>query len=158
MTTDGVAQTVGLFPWLLLGATLLGVLAVKLRVPYATMLVLGGVLVAASHTVPVPQLDPDVLLFAFLPPLLFEAAFRLDTDDLRLVARPTLLLAVPGTLITAGLVGGIIALVLKLPLILALLFGSIVCATDPVAVVSGVPPPACAATPQRDRGGRESDQ
>src|SRR5579859_7858615 len=136
MITTGVEEIVGWFPWLLLGATLLGFLAARLRMPYATMLVLGGVVAAAAHVVPVPQLSPDVLLFAFLPPLLFEAAFRLDLAELRLVARPTLLLAIPGTLITAGLVAGMVAVALKLPLAVAMVFGSIVSATDPVAVVS----------------------
>jgi CPA1 family monovalent cation:H+ antiporter len=136
MSAGGVEQIVGFLPWLLLGATLLGQLAFKLRVPYATMLVLGGVATAASHWVPVPQLNPELLLFALLPPLLFEAAFRLDWRELRLVWRPMLLLAVPGTLLTAALVAGIVALILQLPPTTALLFGSIVAATDPVAVVA----------------------
>ena len=136
MTAAGIEQILGFLPWLLLGATLLGQLASQLRIPYATMLVLGGVATAAIHWVPVPQLNPDLLLFALLPPLLFEAAFRLDGRELRLVWRPMLLLAVPGTLITAALVAGILAVVLQLPVSVALLFGSIVSATDPVAVVA----------------------
>jgi CPA1 family monovalent cation:H+ antiporter len=101
-----VGQIVGLFPWLLLGATLLGSVAFRLQIPYASMLVLGGVVFASLHLVAVPQLNPDLLLFAFLPPLLFEAAFRLDQRELRLLARPMLVLAVPGTILTAVLVGG----------------------------------------------------
>jgi CPA1 family monovalent cation:H+ antiporter len=135
-TNSGIEQIVGLFPWLLLGSTLLGLLADRLRVPYATMLVLGGVTTAATHLVAVPSLNPDLLLFAFLPPLLFEAAFRLDYRELRVVARPMLLLAVPGTMVSAALVGSVLAIALQLPLAVALLFGSIVAATDPVAVVA----------------------
>jgi CPA1 family monovalent cation:H+ antiporter len=45
-------------------------------------------------------------------------------------------LALPGTIATALFVGIVVALVLHLPLPVALLFGSIVAATDPVAVVS----------------------
>jgi monovalent cation:H+ antiporter, CPA1 family len=99
------------------------------------MLVVGGVVVANLHWVPVPQLNPDLLLFALLPPLLFEAAFRIDDRELRVLARPLLVLAVPGTFLTAILVGAALAVLLQIPLLAAFLFGSIVAATDPVAVV-----------------------
>lgn len=102
--------------WLLLGIAIVGLLARWLRVPYAVALVLGGLLVEESHVVAVPRLEPDLVLFVFLPPLLFDASFRLDTRQLRRVARPVLLLALPGTLLTALLVGAILALVLRLPL------------------------------------------
>jgi CPA1 family monovalent cation:H+ antiporter len=94
-----------------------------------------GVVVEETHLVNLPQLEPRVLLFVFLPPLLFDAAFRLDATELRSVARSVVLLAVPGTLATAAIVGVVLVLVLHLPLGTALLFGSIVAATDPVAVV-----------------------
>lgn len=122
--------------WLLLGAAIIGILARRLRMPYAVALVVGGLLIEESHLVSVPQLDPPVVLFAFLPPLLFDAAFRLDARELRLVARPVLLLAIPGVLATTLIVGGIVAVVLGLPLQTALLFGSLVAATDPVAVIA----------------------
>jgi CPA1 family monovalent cation:H+ antiporter len=131
-----VIHTVQEFAWLLLGATLIGILARRVRVPYAVALVLGGLLVEESHLVTAPHLDPPVVLFAFLPPLLFDAAFRLDARELRLVLRPVLLLAVPGVLVTTLVVGGVVALALGLPLSVALLFGSIVAATDPVAVTA----------------------
>ena len=122
--------------WLLLGAVLIGIVARRIRIPYAVALVLGGLIVEESHLITVPQLDPAVVLFAFLPPLLFDAAFRLDARELRLVARPVLLLAVPGVLVTTLVVGGMVALVLGLPVSVALLFGSLVGATDPVAVTA----------------------
>lgn len=131
-----VEATVDAFAWMLLGATVLGMLAWRIRLPYAVALVLGGILVEETHLVDLPHLDPGVLLFVFLPPLLFDAAFRLDATQLRSLARPVLLLAVPGTLATAGIVAGVLVLVLHLPLTAALLFGSIVSATDPVAVVA----------------------
>jgi CPA1 family monovalent cation:H+ antiporter len=122
--------------WLLLAAALIGILARRVRIPYAVALVIGGLIVEESHVVSVPQLNPAVLLFAFLPPLLFDAAFRLDARQLRLVVRPVLLLAVPGVIVTTFLVGSIVALLLGLPLSVALLFGTLVAATDPVAVIA----------------------
>jgi hypothetical protein len=52
------------------------------------------------------------------------------------VLRPVLLLALPGVLVTTLVVGGLVALALGLPLSVALLFGSLVAASDPVAVIA----------------------
>src|SRR5262245_26223996 len=99
-----VEGTVNAIAWMLLGASLLGMLAWRLKVPYAVALVLGALVVEESHLFMLPRLEPSVLLFVFLPPLLFDGSFRLDSDVLRGVARPVLLLAVPGTIATAAIV------------------------------------------------------
>ncbi len=121
---------------LLLGATVIAAIARRLRIPYAVALVIGGLLIEQSHVVHVPSLDPAVLLFAFLPPLLFDASFRIDERDVRAYARPVILLAVPGVLLTAAIVGVATSGLLGMPLAIGLLFGSIVAATDPVAVIA----------------------
>ena len=130
-----VEGTVRSLASMLLGASLLGMLTWRLGVPYAVALVLGGLVVEETHLLDLPQLEPSVLLFVLLPPLLFDAAFRIDERELRSVARPVLFLAVPGTIATAGIVGLVLVLTLKLSVPVALVFGSIVAATDPVAVV-----------------------
>src|SRR5436309_15876579 len=99
-----VEATVNALAWMLLGGALLSILAWRTKLPYATALVIGGVLVEESHLVAVPQLEPRVLLFVFLPPLLFDAAFRLDELQLRSLIQPVLWLAVPGTIATAVIV------------------------------------------------------
>ena len=130
-----IEATVVELAWMLFGGAILAMLAWRLGVPYAAALVLGGLAVEESHLIALPQLDPRVLLLVFLPPLLFDAAFRLDERELRVVARQVLMLAVPGTVATAAIVGIVLVLVLHLPVTEALLFGSIVSATDPVSVV-----------------------
>jgi hypothetical protein len=45
-TANAIERIVDVFPWLLLGATVLGLLALRFQIPYASMLVLGGVAVA----------------------------------------------------------------------------------------------------------------
>jgi CPA1 family monovalent cation:H+ antiporter len=122
--------------WLLVGASLLCMLANWLKVPYAATLVLGGVVVAAVGVVPVPQLEPQLVLLIFLPPLLFDAAFRLDSRELGALARPLFLLALPGTVLTALVVALVLAALLGLALPVGLIFGGVVAATDPVAVVA----------------------
>ena len=131
-----VQATVEQFAWMLLGASILGILARRINLPYAVALVLGGLIVAQTHLVQLPQLEPRFVLFVCLPPLLFDAAFRLDDVELRNVAQPVLTLAIPGTLATAFIVALLLVVVLKLSVAVALLFGSIVAATDPVAVVA----------------------
>jgi CPA1 family monovalent cation:H+ antiporter len=122
--------------WMLLGASIVGMLAWRVRLPYAVALLLGALVLEESHVIAVPRLDPGILLFVLLPPLLFDAAFRLDDKELRTVARPVLFLALPGTVATAAIVGIVVIGLLRLPWDVALLFGTIVAATDPVAVVA----------------------
>src|SRR5690242_18558533 len=131
-----VESGVELVVWLLLAAAILGILAWRLNLPYAVVLVLAGTAVEQIHVVVMPQLEPRVQLFVFLPPLLFDAAFRLDDVQLRRLAQPVLWLAIPGTVATAAIVGAVLVLTLHLGVPQALLFGSIVSATDPVAVVA----------------------
>ena len=100
-----VEATVQALAWMLLGASLVGMLARWIRLPYTVALVLAGVLVEETHVVAVPHLEPRVLLFVFLPPLLFDAAFRLNDRELRSVLRPVLVLALPGTVATALIAG-----------------------------------------------------
>lgn len=123
------------YAWLLIAATLVGMVVRRFAIPYAVALVVGGLLIQASHVGTVPDLDPDLILFVFLPPLLFDAAFRLDAREARSLVRPILILALPGVLLAALAVGLVVWAVLGLPLSVALLFGSIVAATDPVAVI-----------------------
>jgi CPA1 family monovalent cation:H+ antiporter len=130
-----VQASVELIAWMLLGAAVLSIVAWRFQLPYAVVLLLGALGVEESHLIAVPQLDPRVLLLVFLPPLLFDAAFRLDAGQLRSLAQPVLWLAIPGTVATAVIVGAVLVLTLHLPIAVALLFGSIVSATDPVAVV-----------------------
>ena len=127
-----LAHGVGAFVTLLGAAVLIAILAERVRVPAAVALVAIG----AFFQIPPPFAFGDTLLFVFLPPLIFEAAWNLDLDSLRRMAWRIVLLAVPGTLATAAIVGGSVMLVGALPAAPAMLFGAIVAATDPVAVVA----------------------
>jgi CPA1 family monovalent cation:H+ antiporter len=72
----------------------------------------------------------------FVPPLVFEAAFHIEFDRLRDNLIPILVLAVPGVLLTTLIVGLIVTSGVNLPLPIALVFGALISATDPVAVVA----------------------
>jgi len=126
------AHGVGGFVALLGAAVLIAILAERVRVPAAVALVAIG----AFFQVPPPFAFGNALLFVFLPPLIFEAAWNLDLDSLRRMAWRIALLAIPGTLATAAIVAGGVVLAGVLPPAPALLLGAIVAATDPVAVVA----------------------
>lgn len=90
------------------------------------------------------NIDPHMLLFVFLPILIFEAAFAMDLHTFKKSAANSVILAVPGIVValglTAAMVYGIDAMGIGLPgwanWSLALMFGSVISATDPVAVVA----------------------
>jgi CPA1 family monovalent cation:H+ antiporter len=68
--------------------------------------------------------------------LVFEAAFHLNINELRRNLAAILLLAIPGVILTMFVVGGMLLFSINLSLPIALLFGALISATDPVAVVA----------------------
>jgi CPA1 family monovalent cation:H+ antiporter len=132
----GIAGTTAVLVGLLGVAVLIALGAERLRVPSAVALVAFGAGTAAIHPIPLPFHFGDALLFVFLPPLIFEAAWAIDPASLRRTAARIVLLALPGVVLVAGTIGFGIALAGQLPLAPAILLGAIVSATDPVAVIA----------------------
>jgi len=120
---------------LLLIAVIVGIITQQLRVPYTVGLVLIGLALSLRGQTEI-DFPPELFLGLLVPPLIFEAAFHLNIRDLRRDLAPILALAIPGVLITTGLVGLVVALGTGSPLSLTLVFGALVAATDPVAVVA----------------------
>ena len=89
------------------------------------------------------NIDPHVILFVFLPTLIFEAAFAMDVHTFKKSVGNASILAIPGILI-AMILTGALAIGIDMAGIglsgwgwpIALMFGAVVSATDPVAVVS----------------------
>ena len=79
---------------ILLAIPALAVLAGRVGVPYPVTLVVGGAIIGFLPGVPEVELDPDLVLLIFLPPLLYGAAFFTSLRDLRDNARPIALLSV----------------------------------------------------------------
>ena len=118
---------------LLCGVAGLAILAGKLRVPYPITLVAGGAVIGFVPGVPDVQLDPDLVLLIFLPPLLYGAAFFTSLRDLRRNARPILLLAIPLVVVTMCAVAVVAHHVIGLGWPEAFVLGAIVSPTDAVA-------------------------
>ncbi len=120
---------------LLLIAVIVGIITRRLRVPYTVGLVLIGLALSLRGQAEI-DFPPELFLGLLVPPLVFEAAFHLNIRDLRYDLAPILALAIPGVLMTTGLVGLVVSWGTGSPLSLTLVFGALVAATDPVAVVA----------------------
>jgi CPA1 family monovalent cation:H+ antiporter len=121
---------------LLLIATLVGIAARRLRMPYTVGLVIVGTALAILYQQFPFEVAPELILGIFVPPLIFEAAFHLPMSELRRNAVPVLVLAIIGVLLTTFLVGGIVHYGAGIAVANAIIFGSIIAATDPVAVIA----------------------
>lgn len=139
MTLEMVMATMTL----LFTASIVAIIAKKVKLPFTILLVIIGLILGyASHKIPALhsltmfKLTPDVVLFVFLPALIFESAFNLNAKELMRNILPILTLAIPALLISTATVGFIVHYALGLPLGVSLLFGSLISATDPVAVVA----------------------
>jgi len=115
----------------------------NLPIPYTVFLVILGIVLgsfarnnASMHVLLDFQLTPDIVLFLFLPALIFESAFNLNARQLVKDLLPVLVLAVPALLISTAFIAVGLWFFLKVDLVLALLFGALISATDPVAVIS----------------------
>jgi CPA1 family monovalent cation:H+ antiporter len=131
--------------WLLIAASVIAMLAERLRIPYTVSLVLGGLLLGALRLPLLSPLQaghrpdwltPDVILIVFLPALVFEASVKIDVRSLIRDFVPLLLLVTLGVLMATLVTGYLVHWATGLPVLTALLFGSIISATDPISVLA----------------------
>ncbi|HKQ00499.1 MAG TPA: Na+/H+ antiporter [Actinomycetes bacterium] len=112
----------------------LSVLARMVRVPYPILLVLGGLVLGFVPGMPAVELPPELVLVAFLPPLLYWSGFFASPRDLRADVRTISLLAVGLVLATAAAVAVTAhAMVDGMTWPAAFALGAIVSPTDPLA-------------------------
>ena len=121
---------------LFVSAAGLNAVANWLRVPYPIPLVLGGLALGLVPGIPHVQLDPDLVLLVFLPPLLYASAIFADLRALRQDARVIGLNAIGLVLATTAIVAVIGHEVLDLPWAMAFALGAIVSPTDPAAATA----------------------
>jgi CPA1 family monovalent cation:H+ antiporter len=122
--------------------TTIGVMLVALVASLALVLVgpyTGGVREQAATLV--SQIDfNQVVLHGMLAFLLFAGSIQVSLEELAREWLPVALLAIFGTLVSTGIVGGVTWLVLGwlglgIPFLHALLFGALISPTDPIAVL-----------------------
>ncbi len=107
-----------------------------IRFPYTVALVLVGLVLSFFPALVEIDISKELILALLVPPLLFEAALHIQWKALRKNLLPVLLIALLGTLIGTFIVGGVVTSVLGMPFTAAIVFGALISATDPVAVIS----------------------
>lgn len=84
------------------------------------------------------QVDPHLILLLFLPTLIFESAFSMDPHLFKRMLKQIIVLAVPGLMISTALTAVFTFYLFpwQWSWTVCFLFGALISATDPVAVVS----------------------
>jgi CPA1 family monovalent cation:H+ antiporter len=122
-------------------AVVLGLLAKRVNLPQTVVLVVVGFVASAVGVIPtVGRLEgeafEEVVVFGFLPALIFAAALGIDLRAFSRNLGSILALAVVAFSVSAVVVGLTLHAVLGTALVVAFLFGVLISATDPVAVVA----------------------
>src|SRR5258708_1723399 len=107
----------------------------KLAVPYTLGLVVVGLILGLFQLTPEAQLPPNLVLFVFLPPILFEGAWSAKLSLLKENWRVIFFLAGPGLLLSLVIIAAILHGVEQLDWLTALLLAAILSPTDPVPVL-----------------------
>ncbi|MDE1816478.1 MAG: sodium:proton antiporter [Thaumarchaeota archaeon] len=121
---------------------LASLLANKTRVPYTMVLVGVGILVSLFHVSGIGlidksrfQVDPKLILYFIVPPLIFEAMMKIDREKFKTVRISSLALSTLGVVL-ATLVGGfLLSYVAGLPTIVAFAFAALIAPTDAAIVI-----------------------
>ena len=116
--------------------------------PYTVVLIVLGMLIASVTSWPplafidlylqIAHLDPHLMLIIFLPTLIFESAFALDVHTFKKMIGQAIVLAGPGLLVSSFLLSILTRYIFPYhwSWTVSMLFGTILSATDPVAIVA----------------------
>ncbi|HEX4695137.1 sodium:proton antiporter [Sphingomonas sp.] len=126
-------QNLGL---LLFVATIVAIVTRRLRLQYSVGLVAAGIALALLAPGSSPPLTPNLIYFVFLPPLVFEAAIQIPWRPFRRDMPLLLALVTLGVILAAGTVAVGMHYLSGWSWIGAGLFGVLIAATDPVAVIA----------------------
>ena len=139
----GELQTVRALVSLMLTATIVGIIAARIKLPYTVSLIIVGIGLNTLGILPDLKLTHDLLLMVFLPALLFEAAIHFPASELKQFAPTIAILAAPGVILTALATAFVLqlefstfGLTQQVGFMHFVLFGTIIAATDPISVIS----------------------
>jgi Na+:H+ antiporter len=117
-------------------AMIVAIAARQIKLPYTIGLVVVGAGLTLSNADFGPHLTHDLIYDLILPPLLFEAALMITWSELRRDAFPIFALSTVGTAVAASVVAGGMMGLLGWPMVSALVFGALISAIDPVAIIA----------------------
>jgi CPA1 family monovalent cation:H+ antiporter len=121
--------------FLILIAVLAGtaLLARRVHVAPAILLLLAGIALAFVPGMPSPELPPELVLLLVLPPLIYSAAVAMSWREFKFNLRPIVLLSVGCVIFTAFMVAAATHYLIALPWNVGFLLGAIVAPPDVVA-------------------------
>jgi Na+/H+ antiporter len=123
--------------FLLVAVAILVEVANRAGIPYPVLLVLGGLVLAGVPGLPRIQIEPELILVVFLPPLLFGAAWATPLRDLKANVGPIARLSIGLVLFTIVVVAAVAhSLVPGLEWAPAFALGAIVSPTDALAATT----------------------
>lgn len=136
-------ETETIFILLFVVATAVAIAVRRLAVPYTLALVVTGLMLGLLNAFKAPHLTKALLFSVFLPGLLFEAAFHLEFKQfwrnrlaISSLALPGLVAAIMLTAVILTPVANVLHFVQGFTWKHALVFGALISATDPIAVVA----------------------
>ena len=112
------------------------VIANRLRIPPAILLVLTGILLAIVPGLPPVELAPELVLLLVLPPIIYNSAFLMSWHEFQFNLRPITLLAVGGVVFTTAAVATAAHWVMDLAWPIGFILGAIVSPPDAIAPLS----------------------
>ena len=121
---------------LLLVAAVVAMVTRRLTLPYSVGLVAAGITLALLPSAPKISLTKEIIFNALLPPLIFEAAFYLRWNQLRHELPLVLTLASAGVVLSGAVTATGMHYLAHWQWPNALVFGSLIAATDPVSVIA----------------------
>src|SRR6185369_7844929 len=121
--------------YVILLAVLAGValLARRISVAPAILLLLAGIGLAFVPGMPTVELPPQLVLLVFLPPLIYSASVAMSWREFKANLRPIILLSVGCVIFTASAVASVTHYLIGLPWSIGFLLGAIVAPPDVVA-------------------------
>lgn len=137
MQAAGIHNVEIIFLLLLLFVAGLAALAKRFQIPYPIVLVVGGLVLSFFPRVPRVELNPDIVFFVILPPLLFASAYVTSWRDFRYNLVSISGLALGLVLFTVWGVAAASRWILPgFNWRLGLVLGAVVCTTDAIAATA----------------------
>ena len=121
---------------------LASLIATKVKIPYTMILVGIGITISildfTGHGIPNIsgfKVDPKLILYFVIPPLIFEAMMRVDREHFKTVRISSLALATVGVGLATFIGGVLLSYVAGLPTIVAFAFAALIAPTDAAIVI-----------------------
>ncbi len=143
ISITNLLSTEYVIPIFLMTIFLASLIATKVKIPYTMILVAIGIVISVSSFegfglphAPGFKVDPKIILYFVVPPLIFEAMMRIDRDLFKTVRISSLALSTAGVALATIVGGFLLSYVAGLPIIVAFAFAALIAPTDAAVVIA----------------------